>query len=499
MHTKTAPSAGVALVAIGLTALGLVGLGAVSSARAFCGFYVGSAGADLYSNATRVVLLREGTRTVLSMQNDYEGPVEDFALVVPVPTVLREGDVHTLPSALFDHVDQLTAPRLVEYWEQDPCPSRSDGVSIDDLLEGALAGPRRRPSGGGGGGGGGRASVRVEAQFVVGEYEVVILSADESVALERWLDDEGYRIPRGAHEALRPYVESGMKFFVARVDPARVRFENGRAVLSPLRVEYEAAELALPIRLGRLSSQGTQDLLVHVLSPEGRFEVANRPNTTIPTNVRVLPRTAGDFGPFYERMFERAIREAPGAVVTEYAWSSGSCDPCPTPALGPHEIVTLGARPISAHGYSTLPDYTLTRLHYRYTAADATTDLVFRHAPSLEGGVGVPDVSGQLERRPRRASSFRASTFQGRYVILHRWEGPVACEAPRRGVWGGPHRGAPRVVGTRSQAMLLGRAAIAGSVRRGGGSGPGRRTTARPREPALPGPGRARPILRRAP
>jgi hypothetical protein len=497
MHTKTAPSAGVALVAIGLTVLGLVGLGAVSSARAFCGFYVGSADADLSSNATRVVLLREGTRTVLSMQNDYEGPVEDFALVVPVPTVLREGDVHTLPSALFDHVDQLSAPRLVEYWEQDPCPVPSRHASIEDLLEGALARGGRRPSAGGGGGGG--SHVHVEAQFVVGEYEIVILSADESVALEAWLNDEGYRIPRGAHDALRPYVESGMKFFVARVDPARVRFDNGRTVLSLLCVEYEAAELALPIRLGRLSSQGTQDLLVHVLSPEGRFEVANRPNTTIPTNLRVLPRTAGDFGPFYERMFERAIREAPGAVVTEYAWSSGSCDPCPTPALGPGELVTLGARPSAGHGYSTLPDYTLTRLHYRYTAADATTDLVFRHAPSLEGGVGVPDPIGRLERRPRSAASFRASTFQGRYVILHRWEGPIACEAPRRGVWGGPNRSAPRVLGTRSQAMLLGRVAIAGAVRRGGGSGPGRRSTARPREAALPGPGRARPILRRAP
>jgi hypothetical protein len=340
--------------------------------------------------------------------------------------------------------------------------------------------------------------VRVEAQFAVGEYEIVILSADESVALEQWLNREGYRIPRGAHDALRPYVESGMKFFVARVDPDRVRFENGRAVLSPLRVEYEAPELALPIRLGRLSAQGTQDLIVHVLSPEGRFEVANRPNTTIPTNLRVLPHTASDFGPFYERMFERARRDAPGAVVTEYAWSSGSCDPCPTPALGPDELVTLGARLSAGHGLWALPDYTLTRLHYRYGAADATTDLVFRHAPTLEGGVGMPDWMGRLERGPRSAS-FRASTFQGRYVILHRWEGPIACEAPRRGVWGGPNRSAPRVLGTRSQAMLLGRAAIAGTLRRGGGSGPGRRSTARPREPALPGPARARPILRRSP
>jgi hypothetical protein len=42
---------------------------------------------ELHNEATTVVLMREGHRTVLSMQNDYRGPVEDFALVVPVPVV----------------------------------------------------------------------------------------------------------------------------------------------------------------------------------------------------------------------------------------------------------------------------------------------------------------------------------------------------------------------------------------------------------------------------
>ena len=91
------------------------------TAEAFCGFYVSGAGKPLFNRATQVVLLRDGTRTVLSMQNDYQGPPESFALVVPVPVVLQKENVHTLPRALFDRIDDLTAPRLVEYWEQDPC------------------------------------------------------------------------------------------------------------------------------------------------------------------------------------------------------------------------------------------------------------------------------------------------------------------------------------------------------------------------------------------
>src|SRR5262245_29017565 len=91
------------------------------TADAFCGFYVSGADAKLFNNATQVVLMRDGTRTVLSMQNDYEGPPENFALVIPVPVVLQKENVKTLDKAVFAHVDQMTAPRLVEYWEQDPC------------------------------------------------------------------------------------------------------------------------------------------------------------------------------------------------------------------------------------------------------------------------------------------------------------------------------------------------------------------------------------------
>jgi hypothetical protein len=48
-------------------------LAASPAAEAFCGFYVGGADAKLFNNATSVVLMREGTRTVLSMQNNTAG------------------------------------------------------------------------------------------------------------------------------------------------------------------------------------------------------------------------------------------------------------------------------------------------------------------------------------------------------------------------------------------------------------------------------------------
>ena len=111
-------------------------LGAPREAAAFCGFYVSGGDAKLYNNATLVVLMRDGTRTVLSMQNNYQGPPANFAMVVPVPVVLQKDDVKTLPREIFDRVDQLAAPRLVEYWEMDPCyrePKRDySGVKMEE-------------------------------------------------------------------------------------------------------------------------------------------------------------------------------------------------------------------------------------------------------------------------------------------------------------------------------------------------------------------------------
>src|SRR5262245_55902446 len=95
---------------------------AAPAANAFCGFYVSSAGAELFNDASMVVLMRDGTRTVLSMQNNYRGPPNDFALVVPVPVVLKKEMVKTLPREVFSRLDTLASPRLVEEWEPGPCP-----------------------------------------------------------------------------------------------------------------------------------------------------------------------------------------------------------------------------------------------------------------------------------------------------------------------------------------------------------------------------------------
>ena len=406
-------------------------------ADAFCGFYVAGGDARLYNNATVVVMLRDGTRTVLSMQNNYQGPPQDFAMVVPVPVILKEKDVKTLPREIFDTVDLLAAPRLVEYWEEDPCKplikykpmakggggAIPDPTAVDDVE---------------------KHGVKIEAQFTVGEYQILILSAQEATGLDAWLRENKYTIPAGAAEVLRPYVQAGMKFFVAKVDPSKVTFgPNGQAMLSPLRFHYDSETFNLPVRLGLLNSAGAQDLIVHIVA-RSRYELANYPNVTIPTNIEVKDGVRESFGQFYVSLFDATLAQNPKAVVTEYAWMANNCDPCPVQPLQVEELVTLGADVLPSVGqiddsqrWSLPGEFVLTRLHARYGKENLGEDLVFREASGIVGGREV--LAGEkVEQGPSPSS---VNNFQARYIIRHLWEGAVLCLRPKFGRWGGPPAG----------------------------------------------------------
>jgi hypothetical protein len=424
-------------------------------ARAFCGFFVAGSNAKLTNNSSQVVLMRKGNRTVMTMSNNYQGPPENFAMVVPVPVVLHKEDVKTLPADVFDRVDSLSAPRLVEYWEQDPCQpryekSRGGMAPMAAPMAGLVS--RRK---------GEDLGVTIEAKFIAGEYEVLILSATDSSGLETWLRRERYSIPQGAAEALAPYIRDRSKFFVARVDIKKVKRDaQGVVQLSPLRFSFDANELRLPVRLGLLNAGGKQDLIVYVIHPTARFEVANYANTFIPTNLEVADGVRNNFPAFFAELFDATVEKmGRKVVVTEYAWQTTGCDPCPVPPLSPADLATLGldvlegigvaAPPASPNGRRPppgrpffgggAPSWVLTRLHARYSKETLSEDLIFREAkPATGGRANWNGTNGDEGASVSPTADGGVNNFQGRYIIRHYWNGPVACENPQYDEWGGP-------------------------------------------------------------
>src|SRR6476469_6879382 len=330
---------------------------------AFCGFYVAKADTKLFNKASQVVLVRDGDRTVMTMANDFEGEPKEFAVVIPVPTFLKREQIHVGEKALVDHLDAYSAPRLVEYFDRNPCEIRpiteSLRMSAAPAAPAALDAMQMAKARG----------VTIEASYTIGEYDILILSAQQSTGLEAWLRENGYRIPPGASSVIASYLKQNMRFFVARVNLAE-HARLGFTYLRPLQVAYESPKFMLPIRLGMVNARGPQDLFVFALTRNGRVETTNYRTVKLPADMElpVYLKQAGEFPAFYKAMFTRQVeKQDRSAVFTEYAWDMRWCDPCAADPLSNDELRRLGvfwADGSPRGGGAT--DVFLTRLHVRY-------------------------------------------------------------------------------------------------------------------------------------
>jgi hypothetical protein len=364
----------------------------------FCGFYVAKAGTKLFNKASQVVLVRDGDRTVMTMVNDFQGDPTEFAMVIPVPTLLKREQIRVADKALIDHLDAYSAPRLVEYFDADPCwlaRTLTESMSMQAAPSAAAHDARRERSLG----------VTIEARYTVGEYDILILSAEQSSGLETWLRENGYRIPAGASEVLGSYLRQNMRFFVAKVNLAE-QSKLGFSYLRPLQIAYESPKFMLPIRLGMVNAHGAQELFVYALTRKGRVETTNYRTVKLPSDVDlpVYLKQPGEFAKFYKAMFTRQVEREDGTVLfLEYAWDMQWCDPCAADPLSNDELRRLGVFWANERG-GQQPDVFLTRLHVRYDNVHFPEDLVFQETADR-------------------------ANFQGRYVVRHPWTGPDSCGA----------------------------------------------------------------------
>ncbi|WRH66881.1 MAG: DUF2330 domain-containing protein [Planktothrix sp. GU0601_MAG3] len=327
------------------------------NALAFCGFFVSKSDTQMHNSSSRVVIAHKGNRSIMSMANNYQGDVKDFARIVPIPVVPKREQVRIGNLKAVEALNDFTAPRLAEYIDE-PCREEAQifytgvifltgvllfvgaivwagrwgelaqlltglfligiliAISLPSFLNPAnkapvpSAAPHLIPDS--------ALGVTVADKFTVGEYDVIILSAEQSNGLTTWLIQNGYKVPDGAQKMLQSYIEQGMKFFVVKVNLIELE-KSGYGFLRPIVLDYESPKFMLPIRLGTLNSTGEQNLIVHILSPDGYAEVSNYRTVPIPTDQtsehykpsgEELPyflKNKDNFGKFYEAMFPRRI------------------------------------------------------------------------------------------------------------------------------------------------------------------------------------------------
>lgn len=375
---------------------------ASQNAYSFCGFYVAKADTNLYNKVSQVVLVRDDYKTVITMANDFKGDPKEFAVVVPVPTFIEKEQINIGNKKVIDHLDAYSSPRLVEYFDSDPCSKiyeegtfRPGGVAFKSA-DRSFADENEA------------LGVAVEATYTVGEYDILILSAKEGSGLETWLKKNGYRIPAGASEILGSYIKQDMRFFVAKVN-LKEQSKLGFNYLRPIQIAFESPKFMLPIRLGTVNADGPQELFVYVLNSKGRVETTNYRTVKLPTGMDIPVYVKNKFKDFYLAMFDEQVKkENMKTVFLEYAWDMNWCDPCAADPLSTEELIDLGVFWMdddpNKRNSGLARNVFVTRLHVRYDAEHFPEDLIFQETGDR-------------------------ANYQGRYVLRHPWKGDATCDS----------------------------------------------------------------------
>ena len=386
-------------------------------AAAFCGFYVSKADGTLKNKTSQVILVRNGNRNVITMYNDFKGNFKDFAMVVPVPVVLQQKDIKVVDQAIFNLLNEYSKPRLVEYYDQNPC----NNYKYDDINQKASAQNLSEVVVTGYGSLRKKETVKIEAKYLVGEYDILILSAKESSGLKTWLDENGYKIPAGAEEVLEPYIKSNLKFFVVKVNEAEKKKLPGD-FLRPIQISFTSPKFMLPIRLGMANADGDQDMIVYAFTKKGRIETTNYRTLSLPTGKNIPLFVKNNFGNFYSNLFQNQWqKEGKALAMLEYAWDVSpknyvKCDPCVATAPSTQDLVQAGVWWINRdwNNYDDVyneDDYSdnvyFTRLHIRYNRGSFPQDLMFQVTPNTDN-------------------------YQARYIITHPATGDFNCDAGKK-------------------------------------------------------------------
>jgi hypothetical protein len=463
-------------------------------AHAFPGVLVGKGDEKRAVPATHVVIMTKGEYSAVTVLPEYAGPLTPFALVLAVPGDVTPDRIKSMKREFIDRVENITAPRFHEWWEQDPCdqgPTEQEWERDLRVSGGGFLNPDAPTA---------SATKKVAREMYLridpifmekeSEYTCNLLSVQEAGDVSSYLSGKGYKVPPAVSSGLQRYVKSGMNLVACDVDTSKVALVAGdRAQLAGIRYWSEHPVRKVPSMLGLANLDQKQDLFVYVIDPEHRYEVKNYKNIFPPTNIEVDYVVKERPSEFYNAIHDMLLAKHPDAFLAEFAWSAQGCgQPCPNEPLLIHELMSLGGDILDektvpeAERFPEPPEETeeekeafkeelkemkpkerkeakkqrederkelarrkallarqqwvLSRMHYRYDAATLTRDPEIGPAKHVQGGIwnpkGVPAALPQWVKDDKAVSK-----FQVRFTHFFPWRSKeTACDKPVRGRWG---------------------------------------------------------------
>ncbi|MCH2109320.1 MAG: DUF2330 domain-containing protein [Polyangiaceae bacterium] len=458
--------------------------------------YAGSGTEKVHS--TDVLIMQKDGASVVTVMADYEGPLQSFAMIIPVPKSVKRSGVETIKREFLTRVEQLSAPKFAEFWEMDPCDEgKLEQTWQQDRTAKAetafLGSVETKPS----------EKVAKELLLDVnskkkkGEYADTFLGSGEK--LTAWLKKKNLSLPTGGEASISSYADQGYQFLALEVDGDQVELIGGdRAQLSPIRYNVPGKVNTVPARFGLPSAAKEQELLIYTMAPGQRVQVKNYPTQAAPTNLTVDFKVKEKVGEYYAALHDKYLKKHPGTFLLEYAYPTSDCGkPCATEPLLPHELLSLGADYFESKLSSSIKnppapepteeeelklegrlmgkngkekatikreweasrkelaarkallernEYILSRLHYRYAAGDLPQDPELGGGAAIEGGIGLP--LGEFGAASLEVEAADENHFQTRFNSLHENIKVVKCDKPQYHRWGKPprtYRGANKI------------------------------------------------------
>ena len=270
-----------------------------------------------YKNGIETMVIRPG----------FEGKVEQFGMLIPFPSV---PSLRKVSDNIFPNLAAAIDPPEV----------------VIDLRRRYFARSRRQLQGfkeakSDGGLKLLNKEVRVIKQEAIGMYEVAVLEAGSAAALNKWMDDHGYRYPKGMDNPCEDYVNAGWCFVAVKtkvgqkkgVDPkpgmrrVNSKLPDGSIFdghVQAMGFRFRSSQLICPMRLSTFN-KGELRNIVYVLTDKPQkirsipeeYVVRQIPGTelfrnlTSPLPLRIIGGTVKDIQPFQKRNLKQLRNPMP--------------------------------------------------------------------------------------------------------------------------------------------------------------------------------------------
>ncbi|MBK7578896.1 MAG: DUF2330 domain-containing protein [Myxococcales bacterium] len=269
-----------------------------SSPALACGGMIGSNEQHAAGmNAQRVLIAEGEASTAIVVSVGYEGADGDNAFVLPLqraPAQVADAD-----RAIFDELEQLTAPRISVIDRTARTPSGSGcGCAGGDKSAGAPGGAGRGEE------------VTVVQRGETETYQYVVVGGGSGASLQEWLSKEQFPVPAQLQASLDSYAKRDWLFLAARIRPTA-----SAGSLAPIEIHYAKLpleELEYPFALSAESVKEPARVEVLLYLAGARpFLPANYRAARIAAGVKAISPTRSNYDEVFTRMTET------GAFVLE--------------------------------------------------------------------------------------------------------------------------------------------------------------------------------------